>query len=244
MVRRLRIILLAGLVSPAAADIIYQTNTPYIGINGPPAFTLSDEQSVALRFTPDRDYTLDSLSVWIISDDQLEISHAPVRVDLRSSGPDGLRPASVSIEEMQFTVDALGWNPYLESVQSRLHPFLHAGRDYWIVLSCDLHNNCPGWNWSDGSTGIIALSYGGQINFNVGGDGAVTATTIEGTTACYANCDQSSAPPLLNINDFQCFLNAFAAGDPYANCDDSTSAPILNVNDFVCFVNAFAVGCP
>ena len=26
---------------------------------------------------------------------------------------------------------------------------------------------------------------------------------------CYANCDQSVAPPVLNANDFQCFLNQF-----------------------------------
>ena len=29
---------------------------------------------------------------------------------------------------------------------------------------------------------------------------------------CYPNCDQSTAAPVLNVNDFTCFLNAFAAG--------------------------------
>jgi hypothetical protein len=29
----------------------------------------------------------------------------------------------------------------------------------------------------------------------------------------------------------------------YANCDGSTSAPILNVDDFTCFINEFAAGC-
>lgn len=29
---------------------------------------------------------------------------------------------------------------------------------------------------------------------------------------CYANCDFSSVPPVLNANDFLCFLNKFAAG--------------------------------
>jgi hypothetical protein len=62
-------------------------------------------------------------------------------------------------------------------------------------------------------------------------------------TVCYANCDGSTAPPILNANDFQCFLNKFAAGDPYANCDGSTSSPALNANDFQCFLNAFTVGC-
>jgi hypothetical protein len=50
--------------------------------------------------------------------------------------------------------------------------------------------------------------------------------------------------PVLNVNDFTCFLNAFAAGSPYANCDQSTTPPVLNVNDFTCFLNTFAAGCP
>ncbi|MBL9031130.1 MAG: hypothetical protein JNM80_05425 [Phycisphaerae bacterium] len=61
--------------------------------------------------------------------------------------------------------------------------------------------------------------------------------------SCYANCDQSTIAPVLNVNDFTCFLNRFAANDPYANCDGSTTPPILNVNDFTCFLNKFAAGC-
>jgi hypothetical protein len=61
---------------------------------------------------------------------------------------------------------------------------------------------------------------------------------------CAANCDGSTIPPILNINDFQCFLNEFAAGDLRANCDGSTNPPVLNANDFQCFVNLFAAGCP
>ncbi|MFN0133345.1 MAG: GC-type dockerin domain-anchored protein [Phycisphaerales bacterium] len=60
---------------------------------------------------------------------------------------------------------------------------------------------------------------------------------------CYANCDGSTATPVLNVNDFTCFLNKFAAGDASANCDGSTTTPVLNVNDFTCFLNAFAAGC-
>jgi photosystem II stability/assembly factor-like uncharacterized protein len=61
--------------------------------------------------------------------------------------------------------------------------------------------------------------------------------------ACYANCDESTGAPLLTANDFQCFLNRFAAGDPYANCDGSTGTPTLTANDFQCFLNKFATGC-
>jgi probable HAF family extracellular repeat protein len=62
--------------------------------------------------------------------------------------------------------------------------------------------------------------------------------------ACAANCDGSTAPPVLNILDFNCFINRYTAGDPYANCDGSTNPPVLNVLDFNCFVNRFTAGCP
>lgn len=62
---------------------------------------------------------------------------------------------------------------------------------------------------------------------------------------CYPNCDDSTATPMLTANDFQCFLNAFAAGDMYANCDGSvTQVPIFTANDFQCFLNKYAFGCP
>jgi hypothetical protein len=61
---------------------------------------------------------------------------------------------------------------------------------------------------------------------------------------CYANCDGSTATPVLNIIDFTCFLQKFAAGDPYANCDQSTVPPVLNVVDFTCFLQKYAAGCP
>jgi hypothetical protein len=72
-------------------------------------------------------------------------------------------------------------------------------------------------------------------------------------SVCYANCDTSTVPPILNVEDFTCFINEFAAGQSlppaqqvahYANCDASTVPPVLNVADFACFINAFAAGCP
>jgi hypothetical protein len=49
---------------------------------------------------------------------------------------------------------------------------------------------------------------------------------------------------VLNVGDFTCFMNAFAAGDLYANCDGSALPPQLNVNDFVCFINAYGAAAP
>ena len=64
-----------------------------------------------------------------------------------------------------------------------------------------------------------------------------------GGTTCYANCDNSTIVPFLNVLDFNCFLNRFSAGESYANCDNSTIAPVLNVLDFNCFLNSFSAGC-
>jgi hypothetical protein len=67
--------------------------------------------------------------------------------------------------------------------------------------------------------------------------------TAVGGGGCYANCDASTNPPCLNVNDFVCFNNLYAAGNTSANCDLSTNPPVLNVNDFVCFNNSYAAGC-
>ena len=60
---------------------------------------------------------------------------------------------------------------------------------------------------------------------------------------CRANCDGSNVAPYLSANDFQCFINKFAAGDGFANCDGSTGTPALTANDFQCFINSYAAGC-
>jgi hypothetical protein len=78
---------------------------------------------------------------------------------------------------------------------------------------------------------------------DAGSSTATSITNIWVQPPCYPNCDHSVTPPVLNVADFFCFLNAFAAGDTYANCDASTTPPVLNVVDFSCFLNAFAAGC-
>ena len=71
----------------------------------------------------------------------------------------------------------------------------------------------------------------------------IAITGGSGGGGCYANCDGSTGSPLLTANDFQCFLNKYAANDPYANCDGSTGSPLLTANDFQCFLNKYAAGC-
>ena len=112
------------------------------------------------------------------------------------------------------------------------------------------HNNLPIDATANPSaaTSSLLISRAGALD---GGDydciitnscGSITSDAAS-VAVCIANCDCSAAAPMLTANDFQCFLNKFALGDPYANCDQSTSAPLLTANDFQCFLNAFASGC-
>lgn len=59
---------------------------------------------------------------------------------------------------------------------------------------------------------------------------------------CYPNCDNSTNPPCLTANDFQCFLSAAAACLPYANCDGV--GPVCPTpGDYMCFLIAYSAGC-
>jgi hypothetical protein len=99
---------------------------------------------------------------------------------------------------------------------------------------------------ASGGQAIAVSSYTSNTGWGGGGNGGaiVVQFTFETPSACYANCDNSTTAPVLNVLDFNCFLNQFSAGASYANCDSSTTEPVLNVLDFNCFLNRFSAGCP
>ncbi|MFG0282855.1 MAG: GC-type dockerin domain-anchored protein [Phycisphaerales bacterium JB039] len=68
--------------------------------------------------------------------------------------------------------------------------------------------------------------------------GLVEGSGLIRVIGCYADCDGSGE---LDLFDFLCFQNMFAAGDLYADCDESGA---LDLFDFLCFQNEFAAGCP
>jgi hypothetical protein len=109
--------------------------------------------------------------------------------------------------------------------------------DYLPTLGIDL----SGWVLTN-ATG--ASADGGTIVGTGIHNGATEGWVAVLRAACAANCDGSTAAPILNINDFICFQAAFAAGESGANCDHSTAAPVLNINDLICFQALFAAGCP
>jgi probable HAF family extracellular repeat protein len=61
----------------------------------------------------------------------------------------------------------------------------------------------------------LAINSNGWIAANATDDfNAVRALILRPVVACYANCDGSTAAPVLNVNDFVCFQARFAGGCP------------------------------
>jgi hypothetical protein len=158
-----------------------------------------------------------------------------VASDPASSANIGSGPDSVSAclgQSAQLTVNATGTGPLAYQ---------------WRRGTTNL---VDGGNVSGSTTATLIINPVGPAD--LGNDYNVIVSNVLGSvtsgnatlSTCYANCDCSQTQPILNVNDFSCFLNRYAAGDTYANCDGSTTSPQLNVLDFSCFLNAFASGCP
>jgi predicted outer membrane repeat protein len=130
-----------------------------------------------------------------------------------------------------------GWDPVFADTEGRLapgSPSIDAGNSLLVPAGITTDR--------DGSPRFREDP--GTPNNGVGSPPVdMGAFEFQGQT-CYANCDRSTTPPALNIDDFMCFINLYAAGHPLANCDGSTTPPVLNVDDFTCFINRFAAGCP
>ena len=126
---------------------------------------------------------------------------------------------------------------------------LQAGTKYWLrVSSVTGQDAWLAWNYNTtNDMGERAWRQnGGPWSIHSGQDPR-GAFRLHGSVsgACYANCDGSTTPPVLNVADFSCFLTKFAAQHAYANCDGSCQAGVcFSVSDFSCFLTKFAAGCP
>jgi hypothetical protein len=154
------------------------------------------------------------------------------------NGPDGALPSRIS---NMFTSSRLPGLYYVAVSSFDKEPWDFAHELIWGETPFGVERAPDGlgaadplssWSAGAGATGQYAIALTGAC------------FAQPSASACYPNCDGSTQPPILNVNDLVCFLNRFAAGDSYANCDGSSAAPILNALDFVCFLDRFVAGCP
>jgi len=161
------------------------------------------------------------------------------------------------VQTIRFWARAVNPNTFQDGPRVRL---ISAGGHYeWSSPSTALNQAIGNWQefiipiggsaqWPRTTLGTPSLAHINAIEIHADTWGYGFTLWLDGVRfdppPCYANCDGSTTPPVLNVADFICFLNKYAAADPYANCDNSTTPPILNVSDFICFQTKFAQGCP
>jgi hypothetical protein len=187
-------------------------------------------------------------------------------MSLVSMAPPGLHPAAV-LDPQIWSISVGAYSLFRSMKMARaplLHPSSSAGT--FTVAGGSPARCVARWNpasasWSSLGAGIDnpgavvnALAWipdGPQAGLYAAGYFKIAGSVLSSHIArwacgsrCFTNCDGSTISPILNVNDFICFMNSYAAGQTYANCDFSTVPPILNVNDFVCFMNRYAAGCP
>jgi alpha-tubulin suppressor-like RCC1 family protein len=95
--------------------------------------------------------------------------------------------------------------------------------------------------WGDDGSQLTSTPHEHGVHHLAQGQSFFYAAAILVANVCYANCDGSTSPPILNASDFSCFQQRFASGDTRADCDSDGA---LTAFDFECFNAYFTGGCP
>ncbi|UYV11299.1 MAG: hypothetical protein NCW75_08275 [Phycisphaera sp.] len=233
---------LAAVAPIASADVIFETNDPFGSPFGLIGFDVFTQQSVAVRFVPDEDYRLTSVSAWFMSNDFANPLDRPVRVTVQTDQAvgDAFIPSGEELEAMDLLITAIGWDPQLDTAIASGDTVLNAGQAYWIVAESDYGAaENPVWNWATGVTGYTSTTHFATGEWQPGGTGATVGIVIEGNpdTGCRADLDGDGE---LTIFDFLAYQNLFDAGDPVADFDGDGD---LTIFDFLAFQNEFDAGC-
>lgn len=129
-------VLVAGVVGAVSADTVFDTGTPQGGFLGYYGYDIYVEQSVAVAFTPDQDYMLEDVGVWMMNNN-FSKPGAEYTLSLRADANGGQTLPGSVIESWTVYTEAVGWNPILETVESLINPVLEAGTTYWIMAEGD-----------------------------------------------------------------------------------------------------------
>ena len=209
----------AVLAAAAHADTIYATNDPFgsfLGING---FDVFEHQSVATRFTPAADYTIDGFSVWLWNNDDSG-REPPITLTLRTDDNTNgeSRPSTTILETWTMNVPNTGvFEPVEFFFESSTHAELTSGVRYWIAAESPAAGGfSPVWAWAANDSGVST-----NTDFVTGEwypapeQGAVATLIVTGTAAGGVPGD-INGDGLVDLTDLAILLGAFGQceGDP------------------------------
>jgi hypothetical protein len=138
------------------AAVIFDTGTPDGGFFGWIGYDVYVGQSVGVAFAPSQSYTLDSIGVWMMSNDW-DNAGRTYTLSLHAGSPTG-----ATLESWNTATAAVGWDPVLDTVNSSLHPTLSAGTTYWIVADSNEPALVdPVWVWGSTWDGVLS----GNVNW-------------------------------------------------------------------------------
>ncbi|MBC7771796.1 MAG: hypothetical protein H7210_04830 [Pyrinomonadaceae bacterium] len=232
----------AFLSAPANADTVFATADPG-GFFGYIGFDIYTQQSVAARFTPEADHTLDQVNIWFMSNDFEGTTPQTVTVTLRTDfDPKGeyvSAPSETILETWTIDVPVVGWSPLLQPLGSVVHPVLQAGQRYWVVTESSLGAGVnPIWVWSSEGNEFTATNQGPGTPWQ-SGSGAAVGIRVIGTPVPTCRAD-FNGDTVVNSQDFFDFLAAFFAETP---AGDFNGDSVINSQDFFDFVATFFEGC-
>jgi hypothetical protein len=222
----------SGAVSVTRADVIHETHDPFGGPFGITGFDVFVGQSVAARFTPGGNYTLDRVRLWLWNNDE-NGREPPLTIKVETDDPaEGeSRPSGTVLETWNINLPNTGaFNPMLLTFESSAHAALDVNMRYWITARSPAQGGSdPVWAWAALDSGPMSLiDHVSSPEWSNASDGAVAAFVVEGTLARPHGGDVDGDGDV-DLTDLALLLSSFGLceGDPGFN-------PDANFDDDMC----------
>lgn len=167
------------------ADVIFETDDPFGGFIGVNGFDVFEDQSVAQRFTPNGDFEIDRLSLWLWNNDESGgMPEITITLRIDELADDCSTPTGAVLESWTINLPATGFaNPELFVFDSVLNPLVEDGQQYWVAAESPSPPFIdPVWAWASPGNGIMSFA-DGDDDWSCGSGSANTAMIVEGTPA-------------------------------------------------------------
>jgi hypothetical protein len=216
----------------ASAAVVFATLGPFGGFFGLWGADLNPQQRAAERFIPAADHVLDDARFWLMNNSGSSYGQVKVRLELDATevGMGGLsRPSGIALEEWNFGIQTLGWNPVQHTMASAARPPVRAGRKYWIVASSQAPNGQnPVWNFASSGNAYTAIS---QLDGSwAAGNAAALTLTVNGTPGAPKRGD-INRDGTVGPKDIAAMLSAWGASQPVAGDADANQDGVVDALD-------------